>query len=139
MAGRAGWQVVGVDVSQVALDRARAQAEARGLADRVDWQRRDLLEWRPPEASYDLVSVTFLHMPPGMRAAVYDALAAAVRPGGSFLVVAHHPSDLDTSVGRPPEPDLFFTPDELVGALDDEWSVETASRAAEEHRRLRRS
>ena len=57
---------------------------------------------------------------------MYAALAAAVRPGGSFLVVAHHPSDLGTTVKRPPEPDLFFTPEELSADLGDEWDVVSA-------------
>jgi SAM-dependent methyltransferase len=122
-----GWQVVAVDISTVALDRARAQAEARGLADRVDWQQRDVLVWRPEATTYDLVSVTFLHFPPVLRTSVYEGLAGAVRPGGSFLVVAHHPSDLETTVGRPPEPDLFFTSEELVADLGDEWAIESAS------------
>ena len=87
-----------------------------------------MLSWRPPAASYDLVSVTFLHFPPDLRTSVYGALADAVRPGGSFLVVAHHPSDLETTVGRPPEPELFFTPEELVGDLDGDWDVVTATR-----------
>ena len=122
-----GWLVDAVDVSQVALDRAAAQAEARGLQDRVSWQQRDVLAWSPPGSIYDLVSVTFLHFPAELRRRVYAALAEAVCPGGSFLVVAHHPSDLETSVRRPPEPELFFTPDDLVADLGDGWTVATAS------------
>jgi 2-polyprenyl-3-methyl-5-hydroxy-6-metoxy-1,4-benzoquinol methylase len=122
-----GWQVDGIDVSQVALDRARARAEAQSLQERVSWQQRDVLAWRPPESTYDLVTVTFLHFPPELRRRVYAALAAAVRPGGSFLVVAHHPSDLETTVRRPPEPELFFTADDLVADLEGEWTVATAS------------
>jgi SAM-dependent methyltransferase len=125
-----GWVVDAVDVSQVALDRAAAQAQARGLQDRVTWQQGDVLAWSPPTSTYDLVSVTFLQFPAEPRRRAYAALAAAVSPGGSFLVVAHHPSDLDTSVRRPPEPELFFTPDDLVADLDDGWTVATASTRA---------
>ncbi len=121
-----GWQVEAVDVSRVALDRAAAQAEARDLQGRVSWQQRDVLAWQPPPSTYDLVSVTFLHFPVELRTRVYAGLAAAVRPGGSFLVVAHHPSDLVTTVRRPPEPDLFFTPEDLTADLGDEWDVVSA-------------
>ncbi|MBV9830569.1 MAG: class I SAM-dependent methyltransferase [Marmoricola sp.] len=121
-----GWQVEGADVSSVALERGAAQAEARGLADRITWSRRDVLTWRPTEPAYDLVSVTFLHLTPDIRPEVHRALAAAVRPDGSFLVVAHHPSDLETTVGRPPERALFFTPEEVAADLGAGWWVASA-------------
>ena len=49
------WQVTGVDISQVALDRATEHASDAGVADRIDWQRRDLGE-SFPTGSFDLVS-----------------------------------------------------------------------------------
>lgn len=121
-----GWQVDGVDVSQVALDRAAAHAAAAGaeISGRTTWEQRDLLAWTPPAASYDLVSVPFFHLPSATRVPVYAGLAAAVAPGGTFLVVAHHPRDIGV-VPRPPEPDLFFTEEDLVAELDDTWEVVT--------------
>src|SRR5207253_3933708 len=57
-----------------------------------------------------------------------DLLAAAVRPGGSLLIVGHHPSDMHTSVRRPHNPDMFFTAEEIAAALESEkWLVVTAS------------
>jgi SAM-dependent methyltransferase len=123
-----GWQVDGIDVSQVALDRAAARARETGLDDRTTWQQRDLLAWSPPAGAYDLVSVAFVHLDAADRRPVYDALAAAVAPGGTLLVVAHHPSDLGV-VPRPPRPELFFTAEELVDDLrrgPGSWEVVTA-------------
>jgi hypothetical protein len=57
---------------------------------------------------------------------VYGGLADAVTPGGTLLVVAHHPSDLDTTMQRPPVEEMFFTADELADQLDDEWEVQLA-------------
>lgn len=130
LAGR-GWQVDGIDISQVALDRAAVHAAAAGadVAGRITWERRDLLTWTPPAASYDLVSVPYFHLPPAVRVPVYAGLAAAVAPGGTFLVVAHHPSDIGV-VPRPPEPDLFFTPEDLADELDEGWEVVTAEARA---------
>ncbi|MCW2826601.1 MAG: methyltransferase type 12 [Marmoricola sp.] len=125
LAGR-GWQVLGIDVSQVALERARGHADVAGpeISGRTAWEWRDLLSWTPPAASYDLVSVPFLHLPSALRVPVYAGLAAAVAPGGTLLVVAHHPSDIGV-VPRPPEPDLFFTEEDLAAELDDGWEVVT--------------
>lgn len=127
-----GWQVVGVDVSQVALDRAAARAHETGLEARTTWEQRDLLAWEPPARSYDLVSVAFVHLGSADRRPVYAALAGAVAPGGTFLVVAHHPSDLGV-VPRPPHPELFFTAEELADDLrrgPGSWQVVTAEARA---------
>jgi SAM-dependent methyltransferase len=108
-----GWQVTAVDISQVALDRGRAA----DVDDRVKWIQADILAWEPPTAAYDLVSTHFMHMPPADRAAFFGRLAGAVRPGGMLLVVSHHISDLETSIGRWPIPDLYFGADEVAALL----------------------
>lgn len=123
-----GWQVLGIDVSKVALDRAAAHARTTGLDAMTTWEHRDLLAWAPPAETYDLVSVAFVHLAGDSRREVYAGLAAAVAPGGTFLVAAHHPSDLGV-VPRPPHPELFFTAEDLVHDLRDgpgEWEVVTA-------------
>jgi hypothetical protein len=59
-----------------------------------------------------------------VRDQVFAGLAASVAPGGTLLVVGHHPSDLETSVPRPQDPDLFFTAEELAAALGpDRWDI----------------
>jgi SAM-dependent methyltransferase len=131
-----GWQVSGVDVSQVALDRAARRAREVGLESRTTWERRDLLTWAAPVAAYDLVSVMFVHLEGGDRRQVYADLAAAVAPGGTFLVGAHHPADLGV-VPRPPHPELYFTADELAADLQrgpGEWEVVTAEARPREGR-----
>jgi len=108
-----GWHVTAVDLSSVALDRGR-EADA---AQAVSWLHADMLVWQPPADAYDLVSLHYVHVPPAERAGLFGRLARAVRPGGTLLVVAHHPSDLETTVGRPPIPDLYFTSEEVAAAL----------------------
>ena len=121
-----GWRVTGVDVSRVALSRAAAVAAAADAeaAARITWRQADVLEFEPEPAAYDLVSAQFMQLPSALRPAFHARLAAAVRPGGSLLVVAHDVSDLDTTMGRPHLPDLFFTADEVAGGLDPgAWEV----------------
>jgi SAM-dependent methyltransferase len=121
-----GWRVTGVDLSGVALERAQAHAVAAGLpADAVEWRRADVLAWQPPPAAFDLVSVQFMQLPPEERLPLWRSLAAAVAAGGSLLIVGHHPSDLDTTVRRPRDPDLYFTGADVISAVGDGWSVAT--------------
>ncbi|HEY3869196.1 MAG TPA: class I SAM-dependent methyltransferase [Actinocrinis sp.] len=125
-----GWSVVGADVSTVALQRAAQAAERSdaGAAERITWQQADVVgaDWAPPQR-FDLVSAQFVHLPTQMRESLHRRLAAAVRPGGTLLVVGHHPSDLETSVRRPQLPGMFATGEEMAAVLDPEhWDVETA-------------
>ena len=43
-----GWEVLGIDVSRVALGRAAARARDTSLDARTTWEHRDLLAWTPP-------------------------------------------------------------------------------------------
>ncbi|WP_099021893.1 class I SAM-dependent methyltransferase [Mycolicibacterium palauense] len=82
-----GWQVVAVDISDAALQ--RAAEDAGDLAARIDFQHHDLTE-SFPEGTFDLVSAQFLHSPVSMdRAAVLRRAADAVAPGGVLLIVDH--------------------------------------------------
>jgi SAM-dependent methyltransferase len=122
-----GWRVEGVDVSQVALDRAARRSAEAGpeIEERLTWTKRDLMTWQPPKAAYDLVTVSFMHLPGGDRTAVYDALADAVAEGGTFLVGAHSPLDIGV-VPRPHDPSLYFTGEQLAAGLDPEqWEIVT--------------
>jgi 2-polyprenyl-3-methyl-5-hydroxy-6-metoxy-1,4-benzoquinol methylase len=119
-----GWDVKAVDFSAVALDRARASAATAGVT--VDWVLADLLEWRPAPRSFDLVAVMFLHLPRDERRPVYAAAAEAVAPGGLLLVVGHDRTNLAQGAGGPQDPEVLFTPPEIVADLVD-FTVETAA------------
>jgi hypothetical protein len=110
----------------VALDRAAARAADAGeeISKRITWQQADILSWDPAPRQFDLVSAQFMHLPRLDREVVYRRLAAAVRSGGTLLIVGHHPSDMETSIGRPNLPDLFFTADQVAAVLDPaDWQV----------------
>jgi thioredoxin reductase/SAM-dependent methyltransferase len=130
-----GWRVTAVDFSTVALQRAAGHAAAAG-AD-VDWVHADLRRWTPPVGAFDLVSAQFMHLPGDDRRALFARLADAVAPGGTLLVVGHHPSDLRTSAHRVNLPDFMYTADEVADSLDPaRWEIvaaEARPRAAAGH------
>ena len=130
-----GWQVTAVDVSGVALSRAAGHAAKAGgeVASRISWLCEDLIEWVPPERAYDLVTSQYLHLPRAIRRAFFARLAAAVRDGGTLLVVGHHPSDLDTTLQRANHPELLFTGEELASDIGaDGWEIVTNAVAGRE-------
>jgi SAM-dependent methyltransferase len=108
LAGR-GWQVTGVDIATVALDRAAAAARTRGLT------------------AFELVTAHFMHLPAAEREKLFAALADAVVPGGTLLFVGHDPSDGHTTMGRPRVAAMFVTADDVAAGLDrDVWEVQVA-------------
>lgn len=135
LAGR-GWAVTAVDISGVALDRAAAHAAAAGVADRIEWQRRDLAE-SFPDGAYDLVSAQFLHSWADLpRDAILRRAAAAVAPGGVLLIEGH--LDHGPFPAAHGHTDVTFpTPDEVVATLalgPPEWDL----LLAEAHERAQR-
>ncbi|MDQ8044428.1 MAG: class I SAM-dependent methyltransferase [Solirubrobacteraceae bacterium] len=121
-----GWQVVGVDIAQAALDQAAVHAAEAGVDGAVTWERHDVEE-SFPAGEFDLVSACYLQSPkPFARLAALQAAAGAVAPGGSLVIVAHErfPS------GNAPHPGNYMpSTAELLADLalpEDGWSVETA-------------
>jgi len=127
LAGR-GWSVTGVDFSTVALERAAAHAAQAGVAERTEWRHVDVRTFEPePEDSgerWDLVTSHFMHLPDGGMVDLTRRLAGAVAPGGTLLVVGHHPEDLTTGL-RHGHRSFMFTPEDLLPALDlQAWEVQ---------------
>ncbi|PSJ29085.1 SAM-dependent methyltransferase [Streptosporangium nondiastaticum] len=122
-----GWKVTAVDMAQAGLDRAAQSAAEVGVD--VTWQQADITEWDPAPAQYDLVSVQFLQLPRPARDALYRRLAEAVRPGGTLLIVGHHPADLEVkTLHRPRLRHLMFTAEEVATALDPSaWDITTTA------------
>lgn len=110
-----GWDVTGVDYSEVAVAKARARAERDGVD--VDFVCADLVEFEPERERFDLVLVLYLHIPSAERRGVLARAAEALAPGGTFVLIGHDLTNLTGGVGGPSDPDILFTPDEIVSEL----------------------
>ena len=113
--GGLGWKVTGVDFSEVAIAKAREQARAAGVD--AEWIVADLVDYRPPARAFDLVIVFYLQVPARDRARILPAAAEAVAEGGMFLLVGHDSRNLVTGYGGPRDPDVLYTPEEIVADL----------------------
>jgi SAM-dependent methyltransferase len=112
---RNGWDVTGVDFSEVAIAKAREVSRGAGVA--AEWLVADLLDYEPPAAAFDLVAVLYLHVPEPDRAVILPRAAAALAPGGTFLLVGHDSRNLGRGYGGPKEPAVLYTPEEIVEHL----------------------
>jgi trans-aconitate methyltransferase len=115
-----GWRVLAVDISRVALERSAALAAQLGpvVAERIEWRQADVHEWSPAPGAFELVSAQFMQLPAEERDGLLFRLAAAVAPGGTLLVVGHHPSDLETTVRRPRGAGVLYPAGDVVALLD---------------------
>jgi SAM-dependent methyltransferase len=121
---RHGWTVTAIDISDVAVGRAREAAERAHAA--VDWVRGDVLQTRFPSHSFDLVSMQYPALSKAAGERSVRALLDTVCPGGLLLAVYH---DLDDehrehmkSRGVDPADDVGA--DDLSRLLVDEFTVE---------------
>jgi 2-polyprenyl-3-methyl-5-hydroxy-6-metoxy-1,4-benzoquinol methylase len=84
-----GYRVTAVDVSRVALERAQAEAQARGLA--LNFVEADLDTYRLPEKAFDVVTIfRFLDR------MLFPAIAAALRPDGWLFYQTYNVRRLKT-------------------------------------------
>jgi SAM-dependent methyltransferase len=110
-----GWQVTAVDFSTVGLEKARAFAERHGVT--CDWVAADLLRYEPRRDAYDLVLLSYLHVPALERRTILDMAAQAIAPGGTFLLIGHDRSNLEHGYGGPHNPAVLYTGPEIVADL----------------------
>jgi len=110
-----GWDVVGVDYSEIAVSKARERA-ARESAE-VDFVCADLVEYEPGREAFDLVVILYLHIPSTQRASVHAKASAALATGGTFLLLGHDVANLTDGVGGPSDPDILYAADEIAAEL----------------------
>lgn len=109
-----GWDVTGVDISSVGLEKAARLASDAGVT--CSWVLGDATTWQPDRA-VDLVVVLYLQLPADQRRAALRGAAAALAPGGSLVVVAHDLENLIHGVGGPQDASVLYTPDDVVADL----------------------
>ena len=83
----------------------------------VDFRCADLLDFVPEREAFDLVLVLFLQLPGDERRLVLPRATAAIAPGGTFFLVGHDLENLDKGFGGPSDPDLLYTPEDIVAEL----------------------
>lgn len=110
-----GWQVTAIDWSSVGLSNARRQADDAGV--KIELQQRNLFDWQPPAAAFDLVLLVYLHLPPAQRRQVYAAAAGGVAADGRIVVIGHDRSNAVPGQVGHPDPERLFTAAELAAEL----------------------
>ena len=119
-----GWTVTAIDISEVAICRAREASHPAGAS--VEWICGDALQTPFPARRFDLVSMQYPALPKAAGEAALRTLLDAVRPGGLLLAVYH---DLDNEhrehmKSRGVDPADYVGADDLGRLLGDDFTVE---------------
>ena len=125
---RRGWQVTALDFSAVALDKgARLAGDTE-----VEWIVGDATEWRS-EQPLDLALIAYLQLPAAQRRAANRHAVESLRPGGTFLLVAHDSTNLAEGTGGPQDPAVLMSAEDVLADLDGiDVDVVRAGRVARE-------
>jgi SAM-dependent methyltransferase len=110
-----GYQVLGVDVSGVALSAAASRARKLDMSDSLFFTQMDLDQWSLPTNMFDLICVfRFLNR------RLFPEIRTGLRPGGLLFYSTRHVGILN----RRPDAnqDFLLQPDELITVFSD-WEI----------------
>lgn len=103
-----GLSVTAWDSSAVALEKGRRLARGRNVS--VEFLQADAQSFDWPERQYDHVVAIFVQFaPPDLRAAMFDGMLRAAKPGGLVMLHGYTPDQMGRGTGGPPCPDHMYT------------------------------
>lgn len=105
---RQGLKVSAFDISPVGVAKARKLAAGKGV--QVGYEVSDVASWAWPTAAFDVVVAIFVQFAdPALRAFMFKAMLAALKPGGLLLIEGYTPKQLDYKTGGPPQVEHLYT------------------------------
>jgi cyclopropane fatty-acyl-phospholipid synthase-like methyltransferase len=103
-----GLDVVSLDFSPSAGEKARALAAERGVRLRVE--QADVTTWNWPTAEFDVIAAIFVQfVGPAARTRMFDGMKRALKPGGLILMQGYRPEQLKYRTGGPPQVENLYT------------------------------
>ncbi|MDP2144610.1 MAG: class I SAM-dependent methyltransferase [Gallionella sp.] len=113
-----GLDVLSVDSSPVALEKAKRLAAERGAT--LTFELADLLNWEWPENRYDVVAAIFIQfVGPELRAQMFEGLKRSLKPGGLLLLQGYTPRQHEYRTGGPSQVENLYTEVMLREAFSD--------------------
>lgn len=111
-----GYEVVGVDSSQVGLDKAQALARERGVF--VETVVSAIEDFDLKEGEWEGIVSIFFHLPPELRKRVHAAVVRGLAPGGILILEAYTPKQLEMGRSGPSKVEKLMTLDLLREELE---------------------
>ena len=106
-----GLQVHAVDISEVALSKAKTLAQMNKV--KIQTEVADLASFEPKKDFYGAVISIFAHLPSQVRARLYPSVEQSLKPGGLIVLEAYSQNQLSRDTGGPKDVDMLMTVDKL--------------------------
>ena len=110
-AAKLGWKVDAVDWSEKGKEKAEKLASENEV--QINYIVADLSNYIPQTNQYDAIGLIFLHLPPELREAVHQKVAASLNDGGVVILESYSKEQLANSSGGPKDPDLLYSLEEI--------------------------
>ncbi|MEJ2375448.1 MAG: class I SAM-dependent methyltransferase [Pseudolabrys sp.] len=125
-----GLDVLSVDFSPIARDKARKLAKERGVTLRIE--QVDIIEWDWPPEVFDVVAAIFFQFcPPPERDKIFAGIKKTLKPGGLLLLEGYGPKQLEYKTGGPPFLENLYTRELLEKAFADFSQIDVRAYDAE--------
>lgn len=116
-----GMNVVGFDVSDIALKKAKKFALDNQVRIEYSLCDSDGYDWKPN--TYDAVIGIFIQFAdPEMRARIFSQAHQALKPGGIFILQGYTPKQLEYKTGGPSLIEHLYT-EEMIRELAEEFEI----------------
>lgn len=103
-----GLDVLSIDFSPVAMQKAKALAQERGVD--LATQVADLSEWTWEASRFDVVVAIFIQFAePALRERIFSGICRTISPGGLLLLQGYRPEQLDYATGGPSQVENMYT------------------------------
>jgi len=110
-----GYEVTGVDGSQVGLRKAMQLAKERGVT--FTALHADLSAFKIEPEQWDGIIACYCHLPSAIRIPLHQAAVRGLKPGGVFVLEAFSKEQLAYDTGGPKSLDMLMSLNELKREL----------------------
>jgi SAM-dependent methyltransferase len=127
-----GLDVLSIDFSPTAQEKARALAKQRGVS--LTIAPADVHAWDYPDAAFDVVVEIFTQFSsPAERAQKWAGMRKALKPGGLLIIQGYTPKQLQYGTGGPKQVENLYTRAMLEAAFGDLRDVTIVEQELEIH------
>ena len=110
-----GFEVVGVDRSQVGMDKAQGLAQTKGVF--IETVVSSIEDFELAEGEWQGIISIFFHLPKELRQKVNRSVVEGLAPGGILVLEGYTPKQLDFGTGGPPDAERLVSLETLEKEL----------------------
>lgn len=106
-AAQNGWNVTAFDFSEAGFEKANLLASQNQVT--INYCIADALEISFEPESFDVIALIYAHFPEQVRNQFHAKIITWLKPGGSIILEAFNPLQLNNSSGGPKDASMLYT------------------------------